>query len=195
MAVPQRVARNSASANSKVTVSAPSLIRPANKPLLQRSVSEIKVAGFNLVELLVVLSVLGVLAAIVVLTLGGSATAGAIASCSADSRSINQAAQALVVENPGDIPTTPQAWKLALLGETQSGVWATIETGAPFLQSWPANSTYTYSVAGEGATATTGDVPSINPANGDVIISSFAPGIGMRTFDSTISPAAGCAVR
>jgi hypothetical protein len=100
-----------------------------------------------------------------------------------------------VIENPGAIPTTPLAWKLALLGETQSGVWTTIETGAPFLQSWPANSSYTYAVAGVGATATTGDVPSINPANGDVIISSFSPGIGMKTFDSTVSPAAGCASR
>ncbi|HUD69502.1 MAG TPA: prepilin-type N-terminal cleavage/methylation domain-containing protein [Acidimicrobiales bacterium] len=176
-------------------MSAPSMLHPARKPLLQRSVSEIEVSGFNLIELLVVLGVLGVLAAIITFALAGTAGAGSIASCGSDSRTINQAAQALVIENPGALPTTPQAWKLALLGRTQPGVWTTVESGAPFLQSWPSSSSFTFSIAGAGAAATTGDVPSINPANGDVIVAAFSAGIGTRTFDSTAIPLAGCATR
>jgi prepilin-type N-terminal cleavage/methylation domain-containing protein len=168
------------------------MLKPANKPLLQRSVTEIKVSGFNLVELLVVMSILGVLAAIVVLTLGGTAGAGATASCGSDSRTINQAAQALIVENPGTLPTTPQAWQLALLGRTQPGVWSVVENGAPFIQSWPGSRNHTFSIAGIGAIATSGDIPSINPANGDVIVTSFSPGIGTRSFDASVSPMAGC---
>jgi type II secretory pathway pseudopilin PulG len=143
-------------------------------------------------ELLVVMCILGLLAAILVFALGGTASAGSITSCGANSRTINQAAQALVVENPGDLPTTAQAWKLALLGQVEPGVWTTRESGAPFLQSWPQSSSYEFSIAGVGAAATTGDVPSINPANGDVIVSSFSPGIGTRSFDTSANPMAGC---
>jgi prepilin-type N-terminal cleavage/methylation domain-containing protein len=168
------------------------MLHPARKPLLRRSISEIEVSGFNLMELLVVMCILGLLAAILVFALGGIASAGSAASCGADSRSINQAAQALVVENPGVVPTTPAAWKLALLGRVQSGVWTTVESGAPFLASWPTGSRYTFSIAGIGAAATTGDVPSVNPANGDVIVTSFT-GFGTRSFDSSVNPAAGCA--
>ncbi len=161
--------------------------------MLQRSISEIEVSGFNLVELLVVLCVLGVLAAIVTFALASTASAGSIATCGSDSRTINQAAQALVIENPGALPTTPQAWKLALLGRTEPGVWTTVESGAPFLQSWPSSSSYTFSIAGAGAAATTGDIPSISPANGDVIVAAFLAGSGTRTYDSTAVPLAGCA--
>jgi prepilin-type N-terminal cleavage/methylation domain-containing protein len=168
------------------------MLHPARKPLLRRSISDIEVSGFNLMELLVVMCILGLLAGILVFALGGTASAGSIASCGADSRVINQAAQALVVENPSDVPTTAQAWKLALLGRVEPGVWTTVESGAPFLQSWPESSKFTFSIAGVGAVATTGDVPSVSPANGDVIVKSFAPGLGTRTFDTSINPTAGC---
>jgi general secretion pathway protein G len=169
------------------------MVHPARKPLLRRSISEIEVSGFNLMELVVVMCILGLLAGILVFALGGTASAGSIASCGSDSRTINQAAQALVVENPGELPTTPAAWKLALLGRVEPGVWTTVVSGAPFLQSWPASSNYSISIAGVGAAPTTGDVPSINPANGDVIVKSFSPGLGTRTFDTSANPTAGCA--
>ena len=158
----------------------------------RRSLGEIEVSGFNLFELLVVLCVLGLLAAITIFALGGVASAGSIATCSSDSRAINQAAQALIIENPGSPPTTPAAWQLALLGKTQAGVWTTVASGAPFLESWPNSSGYSISIAGYGAVPTTGDSPAINPANGDVIVSHFAPSTGTRTFDSTASPLAAC---
>ena len=173
-------------------MSTPTIIRVGQKRRWRRSVSEIEVSGFNLVELLVVLLVLCGLAAITIFALSGVAGAGSIATCGSDSRVMNQAAQALIIENPSGLPTTPQAWKLALLGETQPGVWSTVATGAPFLSSWPKSQSYSFSIAGAGAVRTTGDIPSINPANGDVIVSVFSPGAGTRTFDSTVIPREAC---
>lgn len=157
-----------------------------------RPIAERKVSGFNLFELLIVLCVAGALAAVTLFSLNGVAGAGSTAACNSDSKVINQAAQSLIIENPVDLPTTPQAWRLALLGETQSGVWGSIVNGAPFLSGWPQSSGYTFSVAGTSAASTTGDVPPVNPANGDVIVSVNLPRSGTRTYDSTVSPLAAC---
>lgn len=175
-------------------MSTPTLVHVGERHWWRRPISEIEISGFNLFELLVVLCVLSGLAAITIFALGGIAGAGSVATCNSDSRIVNQAAQALIVENPGALPSTSQAWRLALLGETQAGVWNTVPTGAPFIASWPKSSSYSFSIAGNVAPATTGDIPPINPANGDVIVSFFRPTKGTRTFDSTVNPLAGCDV-
>ncbi len=78
--------------------------------------------GFTLVELLIVITVLGVLAAIVVFALGGITAKSAVATCSADATTVDTAVQAYDAETGGTPPVTPQ-----ILTSTTN----------PYLQSFP----------------------------------------------------------
>lgn len=62
--------------------------------------------GFTLVELLIVIVVLGVLAAVVVFALGGVSASASVASCKADARIVEDAVRAYMTENAGTPPTT-----------------------------------------------------------------------------------------
>ncbi len=64
--------------------------------------------GFTLVELLIVITVLGVLAAIVVFALGGITAKSAVAACNADATTVDTAVQAYNAQTGGTIPATPQ---------------------------------------------------------------------------------------
>jgi prepilin-type N-terminal cleavage/methylation domain-containing protein len=144
--------------------------------------------GFTLIEVLIVVVVLGILSAIVVFSLFSTTTHSVVVSCSSDARAVNLAGRALVTENPNQVPTTsgPGAgsWYNQLLpGSTL--------TGSPFLHSWPTSSYYSISVAGTSAPPTTGDVPPVSPANGDVIVTTPV-GAGAHTYDATQQPGSAC---
>jgi len=83
--------------------------------------------GFSLLELLVVIVVLGILAAVVVFSLGGVAASAAVSSCKADVNAVENAVQAYEVQNQGAIPTA-----------------SSLTSGANSeLQSFPSSSYYT----------------------------------------------------
>lgn len=65
-----------------------------------------ELAGFTLLELLIVIVVVGVLAAVVVFALGGVTASAGVASCKADARTVEAAARAYMVQNSDAVPTT-----------------------------------------------------------------------------------------
>jgi prepilin-type N-terminal cleavage/methylation domain-containing protein len=113
-------------------------------------------AGFTLIEILIVIVVLGILAAVVIEALGGITGKSAISACSADGATVNTAVAVLEHQNTGvgsaggaGITTTLTSSMLLAGG----GV-----TGDPYLASWPSNSPhYAYAIAtaagGSGAGA------------------------------------------
>jgi type II secretory pathway pseudopilin PulG len=143
-------------------------------------------------ELIVVLVLLAVLGSIAFSSIGSATTGSAVAACNANVRTVDSALQAFMIENPGPLPTTSAAWELALLGQTQSGEWTTIEQGAPFLSSWPSSSDYRIIVAGQSAPATTGGLP-VTPGNGSVLVTSTASSGRVQVVDATVSPSTACA--
>ncbi len=64
--------------------------------------------GFTLVELLIVITVLGVLAAIVIFALGSITAKSAVAACNSDATTVDTAVQAYDTETGGTPPVTPQ---------------------------------------------------------------------------------------
>ncbi len=90
-------------------------------------------AGFTLIELLVVIVVLGVLAGVVVFSLGGVASQATVSACRADVKTLETAVAAYNAQT-GGTPTV----SAALLTQ---GVH-------PYVQSWPSNSGYTITVSG-----------------------------------------------
>ncbi|MGD0742485.1 MAG: prepilin-type N-terminal cleavage/methylation domain-containing protein [Acidimicrobiales bacterium] len=106
--------------------------------------------GFNLIELLIVIIIMGILAAVVVLALGAVTGQSAVAACDSDARSVEIAVQAYY---------------------TESGSWpsATSQlTGGSYaaLRSWPNNPSYYVVSLG------TGGVVNVTPASG-------TPGAGL----------------
>jgi general secretion pathway protein G len=87
--------------------------------------------GFTLVELLIVITVLGVLAAIVVFALGGITGKSAVAACNADATTVDTAVQTYKAETGGTLPVTPQ-----LLMSTTN----------PYLQSFPTSPYFAISI-------------------------------------------------
>lgn len=62
--------------------------------------------GFTLVELLIVVVVLGILAAVTVFGLSGTTSTSYKAACNADARSVEVAVEAYRANNPPNFPTT-----------------------------------------------------------------------------------------
>lgn len=94
--------------------------------------------GFTLVELLVVVTILGVLSAVAVIAVGGSGKDSKVAACKADVATVQAAADAY----------------LANTGNT--AILLTDLTGAtpPYLRSAPNNAAYTITLPAGVATAT-----------------------------------------
>ncbi len=97
-------------------------------------------SGFTLIEILIVIVVLGILAAVVVFALGSQTTSSAKAACKADAKTVETAASAFLTENPTS-------------NVTEANLLSPSFAGGPYLQGWPSNSTHYY--IGLGMTAPT----------------------------------------
>ena len=74
---------------------------------LNKRLTEAGEAGFTLIELLIVIVILGILAGIVVFAVGSAKTDSVSASCKADIKTVNTAAEAYKAKT-GAYPTTAQ---------------------------------------------------------------------------------------
>ncbi len=104
---------------------------------LQRRRRAGEINGFTLIELLIVIVVLGILAAVVIFALGGITGKSQLAACQADGATVSIALAAFHAQNPNVTPT-----KLLLTATTA----ATLQTGGPYIQSWPSATSYTYTL-------------------------------------------------
>jgi prepilin-type N-terminal cleavage/methylation domain-containing protein len=84
--------------------------------------------GFTLIELLIVISVLGILAAVVVFALGSVSAQAAVAACKADATTVETAVTAYDAQTGGTPPPTA-----ALL--------------SPYLQSFPSSTSYAITIS------------------------------------------------
>jgi general secretion pathway protein G len=102
--------------------------------------------GFTLIEIMIVIVVLGLLAAIVLFALGGITSKSAQASCQADGATVSEAISDLNSEHP-NVFTSVAATSTAsaenlLLGNAYGG---------PYISSWPSNAPhYAFSVSSSG---------------------------------------------
>lgn len=81
--------------------------------------------GFTLLEILIVIVVLGILAAVVVFALGGITSKGGVAACRADGATLASAIATFNNQYPG-------------VGVTQ-GLLTGSADGGPYVQSWPSS--------------------------------------------------------
>jgi general secretion pathway protein G len=95
--------------------------------------------GFTLIEILIVIVVLGILAAVVIFALGGIVGKSAVAACQADGATVSNALVAFANQNPSVVSTAVTSTSLTAVGGAYSG---------PYIQSWPSNGThYAYTLA------------------------------------------------
>jgi general secretion pathway protein G len=87
--------------------------------------------GFTLIEILIVIVVLGILAAVVIFALGGIVGKSAVAACQADGATVSNALVAFANQNP-NVGTAVSSASLTVVG-SYSG---------PYIQSWPSNGTH-----------------------------------------------------
>jgi general secretion pathway protein G len=98
--------------------------------------------GFTLVELLIVVVVLGILAAVTVFGLSGSTSKSNVAACNTDARSVEVAVEAFHSDQ--------QAWP-APGSVANSGLLGPSPSGGPYLRTVPTNGRYTINIGPNGA--------------------------------------------
>jgi prepilin-type N-terminal cleavage/methylation domain-containing protein len=86
-----------------------SRIKSEDKNLIER--------GFTLVELLVVIVILGILAAVVVFAVGGITGKGNSSACKIEVRTVNTATQAFLAESTANPPAYPAGPVASLAGQ------------------------------------------------------------------------------
>jgi len=87
-----------------------------------------EISGFTMIEILIVIVVLGILAAVVIIALGGITAKTAQASCAADGATVSTAIADFTNQN-GNVAVTPSG---LLNGTNANG-------NSPYIQSWPNN--------------------------------------------------------
>ena len=99
-------------------------------------------AGFTLIELVIVITILGILAGVVVFALGGTTTTAAQAACKADAKSVETALESYKSQN-GTYPA-PGSGNPSTLGGAITYYRPLTSTagGGPWLRSAPSSSRY-----------------------------------------------------
>jgi prepilin-type N-terminal cleavage/methylation domain-containing protein len=103
-------------------------------------------AGFTLIEIMIVIVVLGILAAVVLFALGGITGKSSRAACQADGATVSSAISDLNNEHPelfqSVASTSPASAENLLVGSAYGG---------PYISSWPSNSPhYAFTVSNAG---------------------------------------------
>ena len=129
--------------------------------------------GFTMIEILIVIVVLGILAAVVIFALGGIAGKSAVAACQADGSTVSSALSAYNTLNAGTGQATPT--QALLLSGTPA-------SGSPYLQSWPSNSPhYAFAMTNDGqlaieVPATAGWAATVNSAPASALAGTITGG-------------------
>ena len=123
-------------------------------------------SGFTLVELLIVVAVLGIIAAVVIFSLSGTNASATVAACNADAKTVQTAAAAYSAQNG-----TAATQQSQLVGT--------------YLRSWPNSSSYTITLSG------TGDVLVTAPTSGSPVSYSATACNGAGSTASTTTTTAG----
>jgi prepilin-type N-terminal cleavage/methylation domain-containing protein len=116
--------------------------------------------GFTLIEIMVVIVVLGILAAVVIFALGGVVGKSVIASCTADGATVSSAMVDFENANPNTPPTG--SFPTATLPGVSNLAATTL--GGPYIQSWPNNYPhYAFEIVGSQLYVVTGAFYSAGP--------------------------------
>jgi hypothetical protein len=96
--------------------------------------------------------VLGVLAATVILAVGGVDTSAAVVACNTDAKSVEVAVEAFHsnLGNVVDFGNYPNATSGTPSGNTQLTAPASSNYGGPYLRSWPSSAHYTITLGSSG---------------------------------------------
>jgi general secretion pathway protein G len=102
-------------------------------------------SGFTMLELLIVIVVLGVLAATVIFDLGSTVSNAAVSSCNSDAKTVQIAVQAFHSnsKNTADPDSYPNASTGSPSGNSQLTDPSSSAYGGPYLSAWPSSSHYT----------------------------------------------------
>jgi general secretion pathway protein G len=117
------------------------LVRSTYQRLKTRRCSN-ETDGFTLIEILIVIVVLGILAAVVIYALTGIGSKTAVAACEADGATVTSALADFNTQNPtqfdnvAGVGSNPPTSYSALTAEA---ILSSTSYGAPYIQAWPNN--------------------------------------------------------
>jgi type II secretory pathway pseudopilin PulG len=106
-----------------------------------------RIGGFTLMEILVIIVVLGILAAVVVYAVSGITSRSAQTACQSDGGTVSSAISDLNSEHPGVFVTTASSSGAA----AAESLLLASSYGGPYISSWPSNFPhYAFSVSSTG---------------------------------------------